>query len=93
MEENDFLLPVFPGEAHFTEVNLINAQNIWIVEYLLKFYSCYRKSPNFSDAQNVWCNHPKIQIKRFYHMALHPKDADSIANSEDPDQTAPLGAV
>ena len=24
---------------------------------------------------------------------MHPKDADSIANSEDPDQTAPLGAV
>ena len=22
---------------------------------------------------------------------MHPKDADSIANSEDPDQTAPLG--
>ena len=24
---------------------------------------------------------------------MHPKDAVSIANSEDPDQTAPLGAV
>ena len=24
---------------------------------------------------------------------MHPKDADSIANSEDPDQTVPLGAV
>ena len=24
---------------------------------------------------------------------MHPKDADSIANSADPDQTAPLGAV
>ena len=24
---------------------------------------------------------------------MHPEDADSIANSEDPDQTAPLGAV
>ena len=24
---------------------------------------------------------------------MYPKDADSIANSEDPDQTAPLGAV
>ena len=24
---------------------------------------------------------------------MHPKDADGIANSEDPDQTAPLGAV
>ena len=24
---------------------------------------------------------------------MHPKDADGIANSVDPDQTAPLGAV
>ena len=53
----------------------------------------FRKSPKFSDAQNVWCIHPKIQTKRFYHRVMHPKDSDSIANSEDPDQTAPLGAV
>ena len=33
--------------------------------------------------------------KRFYHRVMHPKDADSIANtcSEDSDQIAPLGAV
>ena len=24
---------------------------------------------------------------------MHPKDADIIAKSEDPDQTAPLGAI
>ena len=53
----------------------------------------YCKSPKFSDAQNVWCSHPKIQTKRLYHSVMHPKDADSIANSEDPDQTAPPGAV
>ena len=32
-------------------------------------------------------------IKRFYHRVIHPKDAHSTATSEDPDQTAPLGAV
>ena len=53
----------------------------------------YRKSPKFLDAQNVWCNYPKIQAKRFYHRVMHPKDVDSIANSEDPNQTDPLGAV
>ena len=37
--------------------------------------------------------HPKNQTKRFYQRVMHPKDADSIANSKDPDQTAPLGAV
>ena len=38
-------------------------------------------------------NHPKTGEERFYHRVMHPKDADSISNSEDPDQTAPLGAV
>ena len=49
------------------------------------------KSPKFSDAINVWCNHHKIQTKMFYHRLMHQKDAESIANSEYPDQTAPLG--
>ena len=26
-------------------------------------------------------------------LVMHPKDAEGIANSVDPDQTAPLGAV
>ena len=51
------------------------------------------KSHKFSDARNFLCNHPKIQTKRLNHRVMHPKDADSIANSEDSDQTAPLGAV
>ena len=28
-----------------------------------------------------------------YHRVMCPKDADRMANSADPDQTAPLGAV
>ena len=28
-----------------------------------------------------------------YHRVLHPNDADGMANSVDPDQTAPLGTV
>ena len=28
-----------------------------------------------------------------YHRAMSPNDADGMANSVDPDQTAPLGAV
>ena len=27
------------------------------------------------------------------NAVMHPKDADRMANSEDPDQTAPSGAV
>ena len=53
----------------------------------------YRKDPKFSDTSKLCCNHPKTGKKRFYHRVMHPKDADSITNSEDPDQTAPLGAV
>ena len=29
----------------------------------------------------------------FYYAVMHPNDADGMANSEDPDQTAPIGAV
>ena len=36
---------------------------------------------------------PKIQTKWPNHRVFHQKDAVAIANSEDPDQTAPLGAV
>ena len=39
------------------------------------------------------CNLPKIQIKRPNVRVFRQKDANGIANSEDPDQTAPLGAV
>ena len=55
--------------------------------------SDYHKVPKFSDTTKLCCNHPKTGEKRFYHRVMHPKDADSIANSEDPDQTAPLGEV
>ena len=53
----------------------------------------YCKVPKFWDARNLCCNLPKIQTKR-----PNPKGyifcqngAIGIANSEDPDQTAPLG--
>ena len=35
------------------------------------------------------CNYPKIWIMRFLHRVWSPKDADWMANSVDPDQTAP----
>ena len=36
---------------------------------------------------------PKIQTKTLNLREFHQKGANGIANSEDPDQTAPLGAV
>ena len=33
------------------------------------------------------------KIEHFGFTAMHPEEADEIANSIDPDQTAPFGAV
>ena len=53
----------------------------------------YRKVPKFWDARKVCCNLPKIHTKRPKLRVFSQEDANGIANSEDPDQTAPLGAV
>ena len=52
-----------------------------------------RKVPKFSDARKLCCNLPKIQTKSPNLRVFSQEDADGIANSEDPDQTAPPGAV
>ena len=54
----------------------------------LKFLN-FRRPENFV----VIINLPEIQTKRPNLGIFHQKDANGIANSEDPDQTAPLGAV
>ena len=53
----------------------------------------YRKVQIFWDVRKLCCNLPKIQKKRPNLRVFHQKDANGIANSEDPDQTAPRGAV
>ena len=53
----------------------------------------YRKVPKFSDARKLCCYLPKIQTMRSNLWVFYSKDANGIANSEDPVQTAPLGAV
>ena len=53
----------------------------------------YRKFPKYSDTQKICCNHSKIWTMWLYHSVMSPNDADRMANSVDPDQTAPLGAV
>ena len=52
----------------------------------------YNDFPKFSDSQTVRFSHPNIVAKTFYCMFMLQKDADRVANNEDPDQTAPLGA-
>ena len=46
----------------------------------------YRKVPKFSDARKLCCNLPKIQTKSPNLRGFCQKDANGIANSEDPDQ-------
>ena len=53
----------------------------------------YPKFPKYSDTQKVCSNHSKIWTVWLYHRVMCPNDADEMANSVDPDQTAPLGAV
>ena len=53
----------------------------------------YRKVPKISHARKLSCNLSEIQTKRPNLRVFRQKDANGIANSEDPDQTAPLGAV
>ena len=53
----------------------------------------YRKVPKFSDTRKLCCNLPKIQEKRLNLKVFRQKDANGIANSGDPDQTAPLGSA
>ena len=58
-----------------------------------KFLDIYHKVLKFSDARKLCFNLPKIQTKRPNLRVFRQKDANGIANNEDPDQTAPLGAV
>ena len=53
----------------------------------------YRKVPKFSDARKLCCNLLKIQTKSPNLRVFSREDANGIANSEDPDQTASQGAV
>ena len=61
--------------------------------YFQKFLTSYGKVPKFSDARKPCFNQPKIQTKMPNFRVFHLKHANGNANSEDPDQTDPLGAV
>ena len=46
------------------------------------------KAPKFLDSGKLCCNLPKIQTKRPDLRVFHQKDANGIANNEDPARTA-----
>ena len=53
----------------------------------------YRKVPKFLEARTLCCNLPKTQTKRPNLRVFRQKEANRIANREDPDQTALLGFI
>ena len=53
----------------------------------------YRKNSKNWDTWNNYHNCPTIGTVGFYSAVLCSKDAGRITNREDPDQTAPWGAV
>ena len=53
----------------------------------------YCKNSKNWDTRNNYNNCPTIGTVGFYNAVLCSKDADRITNREDPDQTAPCGAV
>ena len=53
----------------------------------------YRKFPKYSDTKNICCNHSKIWTMWLNHRVMGPNDADGMANSVDPDQTAPRSSL
>ena len=79
------------GVAHFLEHMIFKVAQPAEPGYSVELIN--RKVPKFLDTRKICCYHSKTGKKSFYHSVMHPRDADSIANSEDPDQTAPLGAV
>ena len=60
---------------------------------LLTSLSSYRKNPKILDTPKYCCNYPEVWTMWFYPKVMHPKEEDGMANSVDPDQTAPGGAV
>ena len=78
-----------------TNISATMCQNEYKMCIQRKLYSswAYRKVPKFSDARKLCCNLPKIQTMKPNLSVFRLKDASGIANSEDPDQTAPRGAV
>ena len=58
-----------------------------------RIFSVSNLNKSTINFQNICCNHSKIWTMWLYHGVISPNDADGMANSVDPDQTAPLGAV
>ena len=98
----NFFLWVSVGRPYMstsTYVPIFLSDNIWpditwkVCKQKQNNNTLYHKFPKYSDTQNICCNHSKILTMWLYRRVMSPNDADGMANSVDPNQTAPLGAV
>ena len=72
------------------QIGLCDKQSTWDFGHPHR----YLKFPKYSDTQNICSNHSKIWAMWFYNRVMSPNNVHRMANSVDPDQTAPpLGAV
>ena len=85
-----FMLP--SGKARFYHPQHFTLKSTSLFSIVL-LQLMYRKVPKFLDTKNFCCKLPKIQTKWQNLRLFCQNGAKGIANSEDPDQTAPLGAV
>ena len=60
---------------------------------IIASYRIYRKNSKIWDTSNKRHNCPKNRKVSCNIALMHPKDADGMANSVDPDQTASEEAV
>ena len=93
------LISVFAGCIWFCRLMLcFSGDQMQLIEDTFRNsqQSEYHNNPKNWDIRKNYFNHPKIWTRWLYppyYRVMHFKDADRIANSVDPDQTAPLGAV
>ena len=82
---------VYPSKSQFNNIKVEFDGGLNYTGVLASYSTT--KVPKFSDARELCCKLPKIQTKMPKLKILCQKDTNGIANNEDPDQIAPLGAV
>ena len=60
---------------------------------IVTFYCFSAELSGITKNCQYCCNYPKIRTGLFKHTTKHKKNVEGMANSVDPDQTAPLAVL
>ena len=86
-----YILTIFWVKSHSAKTNVFDAYKR-NDKTLIQGQSCkvkYRENPKNLDIRKICCNHLEFEQRGFIiRVIMLLKDADGIANSVDPDQTA-----